>query len=196
MTVDGLDTATLAAGESFTFSVGSKNYSVNAGSAGMNNSTLVGNIMQQLTDDGYAAVLDPTDGLVITKTATTANESIAWGGGAVVGSSGGVQTMQVAAWDLEDAINPVNSAAAAEEALTNMRAEAAKMGAAKMRINSQVEFTSKLMDAVDRGIGVLVDADMSKESARLSALQVQQQLGVQALSIANSNSQSILSLFR
>jgi flagellin len=52
------------------------------------------------------------------------------------------------------------------------------------------------MDAVDRGVGALVDADMSEESTKLQALQTQQQLGIQALSIANSNSQSILSLFR
>ena len=52
------------------------------------------------------------------------------------------------------------------------------------------------MDSVTRGIGQLVDADMNAESTRLQALQVQQQLGVQALSIANSGSQSLLSLFR
>ena len=48
---------------------------------------------------------------------------------------------------------------------------------------------SKLMDSIDRGVGQLVDADMNQESTRLQALQVQQQLGIQALSIANSNSQ-------
>ncbi|MFZ0851073.1 MAG: flagellin, partial [Hyphomicrobiaceae bacterium] len=53
-----------------------------------------------------------------------------------------------------------------------------------------------LMDAIDRGIGTLVDADMNEESTKLQALQVKQQLGIQALSIANSSSQSILSLFR
>ena len=52
------------------------------------------------------------------------------------------------------------------------------------------------MDSIDRGVGQLVDADMNKESTRLQALQVQQQLGIQALSIANGNSQSILSLFK
>ena len=52
------------------------------------------------------------------------------------------------------------------------------------------------MDAIDRGIGQLVDANMSEESTRLQALQVQQQLGIQALSIANGNAQTILSLFR
>jgi flagellin len=52
------------------------------------------------------------------------------------------------------------------------------------------------MDAISRGVGQLVDADMNEESTRLQALQVKQQLGVQALSIANSSSQTILSLFR
>ncbi len=52
------------------------------------------------------------------------------------------------------------------------------------------------MDAIDRGVGALVDADMNEESTKLQALQVQQQLGVQALSIANSSSQTILSLFQ
>ena len=66
----------------------------------------------------------------------------------------------------------------------------------KQRTNMQREFVSSLMDAINRGIGALVDADMNEESTRLQALQVQQQMGVQALSIANQNSQSILSLFR
>jgi flagellin len=52
------------------------------------------------------------------------------------------------------------------------------------------------MDAIGRGIGQLVDADMNEESTKLQALQVKQQLGVQALSIANSSSQTILQLFR
>ena len=73
---------------------------------------------------------------------------------------------------------------------------AAILGAAKTRVANQSDFVSKLQDAIDRGVGQLVDADMNKESARLSALQVQQQLGIQALSIANSNTQNILSLFR
>ena len=73
---------------------------------------------------------------------------------------------------------------------------ATTLGAAKTRINIQKDSSQCLMDSIDRGVGQLVDADMNKESTRLQALQVQQQLGIQALSIANSNSQSILSLFR
>ncbi len=73
---------------------------------------------------------------------------------------------------------------------------AANLGSVKGRINMQQDFVKNLMDAVDSGVGALVDADMSQESTKLQALQTQQQLGIQALSIANSNSQSILSLFR
>ncbi|WP_057466021.1 flagellin [Pseudovibrio sp. POLY-S9] len=73
---------------------------------------------------------------------------------------------------------------------------ATTLGSAKMRIDMQLEFVNTLTDSVDRGIGQLVDADMNAESTRLKALQTQQQLGIQALSIANSGSQNILSLFR
>ncbi len=73
---------------------------------------------------------------------------------------------------------------------------AASLGASSARLTDQNEFVGKLMDAMKSGIGTLVDADMEEASARLQALQTQQQLGVQALSIANSAPQSILSLFR
>jgi flagellin len=83
-----------------------------------------------------------------------------------------------------------------EEALASMANAAADLGAAKTRIDLQKDFVSNLMDSIDRGVGQLVDADMNKESTRLQALQVQQQLGIQALSIANQNAQSILALFQ
>ncbi len=73
---------------------------------------------------------------------------------------------------------------------------ATDLGSAKARVDMQKEFVSSLTDAIDRGIGQLVDADMNAESTRLKALQTQQQLGIQALSIANTGSQNILSLFR
>jgi len=81
-------------------------------------------------------------------------------------------------------------------AINSAASAAADLGAVKNRISTNTEFVKTLMDSVDRGIGQLVDADMNQESTRLAALQVQQQLGVQALSIANNSSQSILSLFR
>ena len=81
-------------------------------------------------------------------------------------------------------------------AINSVASAAADLGAVKNRISTNTEFVKTLMDSVDRGVGQLVDADMNAESTRLQALQTQQQLGVQALSIANQNSQSILSLFR
>jgi flagellin len=83
-----------------------------------------------------------------------------------------------------------------DTAITDMTTSAATLGSAKQRINLQKDFVGALSDAIDRGIGSLVDADMTEESTKLQALQVQQQLGVQALSIANQGAQSILSLFR
>lgn len=92
--------------------------------------------------------------------------------------------------DLEQMISWVDTA------IGSMTTSAANLGAVKQRVNLQREFVKTLMDAITRGIGTLVDADMNAESTKLQALQVQQQLGVQSLSIANQNSQNILSLFK
>ncbi|MDA9433040.1 flagellin N-terminal helical domain-containing protein [Bradyrhizobium sp. CCBAU 51627] len=81
-------------------------------------------------------------------------------------------------------------------AINSVASAAADLGAVKNRIATNTDFVKTLMDSVTRGVGQLVDADMNAESTRLQALQTQQQLGVQALSIANQNSQSILSLFK
>jgi flagellin len=83
-----------------------------------------------------------------------------------------------------------------DSALTDVTTAASDLGAVKNRISMQQDFISTLMDSVTKGIGQLVDADMSQESTKLQALQVQQQLGVQSLSIANQNSQQILTLFK
>jgi flagellin len=83
-----------------------------------------------------------------------------------------------------------------DKAIGSMTNSAADLGAVKQRVNLQQDFVKSLMDAVQRGIGTLVDADMSEESTKLQALQVQQQLGVQSLSIANQNNQNILALFK
>ena len=73
---------------------------------------------------------------------------------------------------------------------------AAAFGSVQGRIDTQAKFVSDLTDALKSGIGTLVDAKMEEASARLQALQVQQQLGTQALSIANQAPQNILALFR
>lgn len=90
-----------------------------------------------------------------------------------------------------------NSALAAIDGLIGQSIDAAAaFGSAQGRIETQSDFVSKLSDSLKSGIGSLVDADMEETSARLQALQVQQQLGVQSLSIANQAPQSIMSLFR
>jgi flagellin len=78
----------------------------------------------------------------------------------------------------------------------NMATALGQLGSASRRIDAQLTFTSKLSDTIEGGIGNLVDADLAKESAKLQALQVKQQLGVQALSIANQAPQTITSLFK
>jgi len=80
--------------------------------------------------------------------------------------------------------------------MSDMIDAATKLGTMNTRIEIQSNFVADLTDTIERGIGRLVDADMNEESTRLKALETQQQLGIQSLSIANSNSQSILQLFR
>lgn len=101
-----------------------------------------------------------------------------------------------------DSIDVSNAAGAAAalgsiESLIDTAIDASSaFGSVEGRINTQSEFVSKLTDSLKEGIGSLVDADMEETSARLQALQVQQQLATQSLSIANQAPQSILSLFR
>ncbi|MEZ5879242.1 MAG: flagellin [Nitratireductor sp.] len=128
---------------------------------------------------------DDQSGILDTEITTT-------GAGAVTVS---VATLDITATDIDDTdidqlISHVDSA------LQDMTTAAADIGSAAKRVDLQNDFVGDLMDAIDRGIGQLVDADMSEESTKLQALQTQQQLGIQALAIANSGAQSILSLFR
>jgi len=80
--------------------------------------------------------------------------------------------------------------------ITNVNNALAKLGASANALQTQITFTGTLQDTIDTGIGNLVNANLAKESATLTALQTKQSLGIQALSIANSSSQVLLSLFR
>ena len=82
-----------------------------------------------------------------------------------------------------------------EHMLKGAISSASMLGALQARIDIQNEFASRLSNAIDRGIGRLVDADMNEASTRLKALQTQEKLGLQALSIANANAENILQLF-
>ncbi len=95
--------------------------------------------------------------------------------------------------DLQDLQQMISSV---DDGIGKMTTAASSLGAVKQRTSMQKDFVSSLMNAITTGIGTLVDADMNEESTKLQALQVQQQLGIQSLSIANQNSQQILSLFK
>ncbi len=99
-----------------------------------------------------------------------------------------------------EAINTVTKAAAAVTKITasinNVGASLARLGTKSKALEIHSNFVTKLADATTAGIGALVDADLAKESANLQALQVKQQLGVQALSIANSAPSIVLGFFR
>ncbi|CAH0339493.1 flagellin [Rhizobium sp. CECT 9324] len=108
-----------------------------------------------------------------------------------------VDTLDLNAFDPADmAANMQESLDLIESALQSMTSAAAELGSISMRIELQEDFVSTLTDSIDSGIGRLVDADMNEESTRLKALQTQQQLAIQSLSIANTASESILTLFR
>jgi flagellin len=87
-------------------------------------------------------------------------------------------------------------AAALDNAIADVSTKLGKLGTGSTALERQGAFIGKLQDSLNNAIGNLVDADLAKESAKLQALQTKQQLGVQALSIANQSTSSILSLFR
>jgi flagellin len=83
-----------------------------------------------------------------------------------------------------------------QTSINNVSAALAKLGTGSTALDRHLTFVSKLQDTIDAGVGNLVDANLAQESARLQALQTKQQLGIQALAIANSSTSSLLSLFR
>ncbi|WP_022702337.1 flagellin [Pseudorhodobacter ferrugineus] len=198
-TVDFSTTAAPVNGDSFTVGIAGKTYTYTAGKGetmediarGLKTAidseatTGIKTAVQQNTTTGAwsLAVDDATGSRALTLEVTKGGEA-----------SGGLFGL--------DAID-VTTNDGAKAALSNIETmigasidAAAAFGSAQKRIDIQSDFISNLSDALKSGIGSMVDADMEETSARLQALQVQQQLGVQALSIANQSPQSILSLFR
>lgn len=118
---------------------------------------------------------------------SVANQGLDLGGSVVTVAASGNISSAAAATTMIDTLTTTQ---------TNLATSLSDLGSASRRIDAQSAFTSKLSDSIESGIGNLVDADLAKESAKLQALQVKQQLGVQALSIANQAPQTITSLFR
>ncbi len=83
-----------------------------------------------------------------------------------------------------------------DSSISNVSSSLASLGTSSKALDNHLNFVGKLQDSIQAGIGNIVDADMAKESAKLQALQTKQQLGVQALSIANQSTSTVLSLFR
>jgi len=133
---------------------------------------------------------------------------------AALANADGTQKLTVAAQDLSlgasggalasitssSTIGTVTTAAAmiatVNTAISNVSSALSKLGTGSRSLGSHLNFINKLQDTLDAGVGNLVDADLAKESAKLQSLQTKQQLGIQALSIANQGSSSLLSLFR
>ncbi len=118
---------------------------------------------------------------------SVANQGLDLGGSVITISASGDISSQSNAQAMIDTITTTQA---------NLKTSLSTLGAASRKIDAQMTFTNKLSDVIEAGIGNLVDADLAKESARLQAMQVKQQLGVQALSIANQAPQTITSLFR
>jgi flagellin len=135
------------------------------------------------TTAGIEALAD-ADG---TSVITVQDENLSLGGGVV--------TLAATA-SLDTATNASAAVATIETSLDNLNQALARLGTNSKALNVHGDFIQKLSDVTEAGIGNLVDADLAKESAKLQALQTKQQLGVQALSIANQSSGIALSFFR
>jgi len=101
-----------------------------------------------------------------------------------------------AGMEISTASDGTAAVTAIETALTNLNSALSRLGTGSKSLEIHKTFVGKLSDSLETGIGNLVDADLAKESAKLQSLQVKQQLGIQALSIANSAPSTVLGFFR
>lgn len=133
-----------------------------------------GNVLFGMTTSGS---IDTTTGIIGTSS----------------GSVGSIYAMDITSFgstDIDLALTTV------ESGLSALTKAASQLGSISTRIDLQESFVSNLSDSIDSGVGRLVDADMEEESSKLTALQTQQQLAIQSLSIANSSAQNVLTLFK
>ncbi|WP_425963282.1 flagellin [Rhizobium nepotum] len=171
-------------------------------------------VVSGFTRDGSGSVsVTKTDYTLVDTTTATESANVIFGltgtpatldtTKGIIGQSGTASGISV--WDIDlklfDAATPPtytigNLLTDVETAFQALSSASSALGSIKMRIGLQEDFISKLTDSIDKGIGRLVDADMNEESTKLKALQTQQQLAIQSLSIANTSSENILSLFR
>jgi flagellin len=193
-------TANLAAGDKIGMTIGNKNvsYTVTSDDAA---ATTTADIVAVALKDKIEGL--GISGLTVDYDSTTPGELSFTNGGSVDlavsgqftnSGSGGLGAM--AGIDISSAGGASSALATIETLIDTSINAAAAFGSAEGRIETQANFVSNLTDSLKAGIGSMVDANMEEASARLQALQVQQQLGTQALSIANQAPQALLSLFR
>jgi flagellin len=164
-------------------------------------------------NDQFTALRDQIKNIVATSSFNGANliDGSLTGGISALASADGSNKISVASENmkLSGSVVTVSSSASIssqsaasamiatiQSSLTNVDSALATLSAGSAKFSIQATFVQKLSDTLTAGIGNLVDADMASESAQLTALQTKQQLGVQALSIANQSPQIALSLFR
>ena len=195
---------TIDVGDTFTINVGGSDYTYTAVDGDTVNSVATG--LETLINDASisnltVAVTEATD-----PSSDAATIALTADGGDVDANLAGLasQNAAVTAGGLADLANlSVSTAEDATTALNTIEtlldtaiSASASFGSSQKSIETQSEFVQTLVDSMTSGIGALVDADLEAASAKLQALQVQQQLGIQALSIANQSPQTLLALFR
>lgn len=192
-TANPATTTALIAGDTITLNIGSKTgrYVVQEGDTA---DSLVTGLKNALTANGLSDTdftLTLASGALTVANNTNIAAPISVSATRGTGGLAGLTTL-----DVSTKTNAATALGNIEGMIQTATKAAAEFGSAQTRIDIQAEFISQLSDALTSGIGSLVDADMEEASARLQALQVQQQLGIQALSIANQQPQNLLSLFR
>ncbi len=153
--------------------------------AGYNNKSLIGDITGSNGTFGSVAVIRNEVG---------ATYGIATFGGSAFFASVNFTSTQLNAADSVVAL--ITSSGTFLNALSTLGTQLNTYGAAVNYVDNQISYNNDKMDSLNGGLGSLIDADLAKESAKLQALQIRQQLGTQALSIANQAPQSLLSLFK
>ncbi len=196
--IDGA--AGFAEGDSISLTIGGKTASYTFSASDIASATpadlaAVGmkNAIEKLGISDLEVTYDSAEAGTLTLTNTSGNDMVVSGqfSNAGAGGLGGLSGI-----DVSTAAGATAALGDIDELISTATDAAASFGSAEKRLTMQSEFVSKLSDTLKTGIGSMVDANMEEASARLQALQVQQQLGIQALSIANQAPQSIMSLFR
>jgi flagellin len=139
--------------------------------------TMISNLITRMQESGINATLSTQGELIVQGGATALTTTVTGATAGVVAGGAGPIT-------------------AVEGAIDLMGTRLSNLGANLRQVEGLQNFTNQLNDSIKEGLGALVDADLAEESARLTALQTRQQLATQSLSIANQQSQSLLSLFR